>query len=104
MSPRMLISTILFAAERCELELELTFWYTPGEDSLDYGPVDPEIEFARIRNVLAVTTPSGLLIDADWLRGRGYYDWIKKFATDQLRDRLVPGSRVWYDLVAIAEC
>ncbi len=95
--------TIFFAADRCEIELELTFWYTPGEYSSDYGPVDPELEFAQVREIYLVVTPSGLDIDETWLRDRGYYDWVKKYATKQLKEKLVPGSRVWYDILAIAE-
>ncbi len=95
--------TIIFAADRCEIEMMVSFWYTPGEDSPDYGPVGPEIDFDSIQEVFAVITPSGLLIEGQWLRDRDYYDWVKKYATEQFEERLIPGSRVWYDLVAIAE-
>jgi hypothetical protein len=98
-----LTGEILFAADRCELELEIDFWYTPGEDSPYYGPVGPEIDFNHIREVFAVVTPSGVEIDAQWLRDRGYYDDIVRYATNQLEDKLIPGSRVWYDVLAIAE-
>ncbi len=92
-------SDILFAADRCEIEMLVSFWYTPGEDSPDYGPVDPEIDFDAVEDIYGIITPSGVSIDADWLIDRGYYDDVLEFANRQIRQKLVPGSRVWQDLV-----
>jgi hypothetical protein len=93
-----LLSEILFAADRCELELLVSFWYTPGDEWSD-----PEIDFDAIEDIYGIITPSGVSIDADWLIDRGYYDDVLEFANKQIRQKLVPGSRVWQDLIWKAE-
>lgn len=103
MRPIKLIGTILLAADRCEIEMEVAFWYTSGEDSPDYGPVVPEIDFDQIREIFMIVTPSGVTIDERWLKERGYYDGVVKYATNLIKMKLWVGSRVWYDLVGIAE-
>ena len=97
------IEAIRFAADHCDLELIAAFWYTPGEDSPDDALVDPKIDFDYVVDIRGLTTASGLAIDADWLIDRGYYDAVLEFASKQIRHKLVPGSRLWQDLIGIAE-
>ncbi len=98
MRPARIVNYITFAADRCEFELEVSFWYTPG-DEWD----GPEIELGRVQKVLAIVTPSGLVIEQRWLEQRGFYAWAKQYAERELDRRLQPDSRVWWDLLRIAE-
>lgn len=67
----------------------MTFDYIPSDD-----PLGPEIDLLHCE-VFGLITPSGLVITRDWLKSRGYYDWLASYTLGRLRDRLYdPFSRV----------
>ncbi len=84
--------------DNVDADITVSYWFTPGEDSSDYGWVDPEIEVSRVQTIHSIITATGILLDKHWLESHGYYTSLKRKITTLLHAEVYPESSTWYDL------
>jgi hypothetical protein len=71
------------------MEVGVDYNYTPSDDL--FGP---ELDILACE-VFGLITPSGTVITRDWLKTRGYYDWLAGYTLKLLREKIHdPFSRV----------
>jgi len=78
-----------------DADVNVTFIYKPGR-----LPEGPEIEILKIE-VFWITTNSGNVLEADWLKDRGWYKFACELVQKEFDAVYEPGGSIWHDLLEV---